>query len=109
MRVLVCGGRHFMDYERVRTMLDEVGPSHIIHGGATGADTLAGRYAEENDIPCDVFPAHWSRFGAAAGPLRNTEMLTEGKPELVVFFPGSKGTMDMVNKARKAGCEVRKG
>jgi hypothetical protein len=33
-------------------------------------------------------------------------MLDEGKPDLVIAFPGGRGTADMVKKARRAGVEV---
>lgn len=31
---------------------------------------------------------------------------SEGKPDLVVAFPGGRGTADMVKRARAAGVEV---
>ena len=33
-------------------------------------------------------------------------MLDEGKPDLVIAFPGGKGTADMARRAREAGIEV---
>jgi hypothetical protein len=33
-------------------------------------------------------------------------MLMEGKPDLVVAFPGGRGTANMIEQARKAGVEV---
>jgi hypothetical protein len=53
-----------------------------------------------------MFPAQWDRYGEAAGPIRNAWMLEFGKPDLVVAFPGGRGTADMISKARKAGIEV---
>jgi hypothetical protein len=41
--------------------------------------------------------------GKTAGPLRNQRMLDEGKPDLVVAFPGGGGTKDIVRRAVKAG------
>jgi predicted Rossmann-fold nucleotide-binding protein len=38
--------------------------------------------------------------------VRNRQMLTEGRPDLVVAFPGGKGTANMVALARKAGVEI---
>ena len=38
--------------------------------------------------------------------MRNARMLAEGKPDLVVAFPGGRGTADMVAQARKAGVRV---
>jgi hypothetical protein len=33
-------------------------------------------------------------------------MINEGKPDLVIAFPGGKGTADMVARAAQAGIKV---
>jgi len=50
--------------------------------------------------------AKWSKHGRAAGPIRNQEMIDECKPDLVVAFPGGRGTADMVRRAKAAGIRV---
>jgi hypothetical protein len=108
-RVLVCGGRDFADRAMLRHHLDllyRVGWSAVIHGGATGADTLAGEWAALRGIPVEVYPADWRRYGRMAGPMRNQRMLTDGAPDLVVAFPGGAGTADMVRRATDAGVPV---
>lgn len=110
MRVLVCGGRNYQDHERVRAVLnklhDEAGISLIIQGGARGADELAFGWARANGVPEDQYDADWEAFGSMAGPMRNKAMLDEGKPDLVIAFPGGAGTRNMIKQARKAGVEV---
>lgn len=78
----------------------------IIHGAATGADSLANRWAVVNWVRSEEYPADWKKHGAAAGPIRNQRMIDEGKPDLVVAFPGGKGTADMVSRAKAAGVRV---
>jgi len=111
MRVLVCGGRNFLDKERAFAALDllHAGPrpiTRIIQGGANGADYLAQRWANERGISSEEFVAHWQAEGRAAGPLRNQRMISQGKPDLVLAFPGGRGTADMVRRAKSAGIEV---
>lgn len=109
MRVLVCGSRHFNDYKLLEEKLDEIPEiTEIIHGAARGADTLAGRYSDAKSIRLAVYPADWNKFGKAAGPIRNTQMLVEGKPDLVVafMFKDSRGTKNMVEQAKKAGVKT---
>lgn len=109
MRVLVCGGRDYTNYEVVSRELSKLeNVEVIIHGQARGADKLAGRWAKENDIPVEAYPADWDKYGKGAGPIRNQQMLDEGKPDLVVAFPGGPGTMDMCERADKAGVKVYK-
>lgn len=59
-------------------------------------------------VPVRVFKADWDKHGKAAGPIRNQQMLDEGKPDLVLAFAGGKGTDDMCRRARAAGVEVRR-
>jgi predicted Rossmann-fold nucleotide-binding protein len=110
MRVLVCGGREFTDQrmlsERLNVLHRERGITHVIAGGARGADTLAADWAKAQGIPCDVYMADWDGLGRKAGPIRNQRMLDEGKPDIVVAFPGGQGTADMMRRARTAGLEV---
>lgn len=108
MKVLVCGSRHFNNYNLLKETLDELTITEIIHGAARGADTMGGRYAEERGTPCHAFPADWKKYGKSAGPIRNIQMLVEGKPDLVVAFmgPNSRGTAHMVSIAQKQGVET---
>lgn len=110
MRVLVCGGRHYSDREKLFSTLSQLHAATpitlIIHGGANGADSLAGVWARENGIPVQTFDADWSSHGRAAGPIRNSAMLKEGKPHLVVAFPGGRGTGNLMGQARALGVGV---
>lgn len=108
MKILVCGGRDFLDRSRVCSALERLGVkvTALIHGAARGADTLAANWAGSQGIPRKAFPADWSKDGIAAGPIRNAKMLKEGQPDLVVAFPGGKGTWDMVRRARAAKVPV---
>lgn len=115
MKVLVCGGRDFYDYERLCRVLDFVRTgrdvTHIIHGAAPGADVLSGVWANARGLECSAYPARWfdsrGRLDRAAGPIRNQRMLDENTDiGLVVAFPGGRGTADMVRRARRAGIEV---
>ncbi len=124
MRVLVCGGRDYKDKMYLWNVLDGLGPpevSVIISGMAKGADKFAAEWAKRFNFPLEEYPADWDDmsepcfpkvrgtkvYNALAGSKRNQQMLDEGKPDLVVAFPGGTGTADMVRRARKAGVEVR--
>lgn len=107
MRVLVCGGRRYSDKSRLFAALDAlpVKPTVIIHGGACGADTLAGTWARCRGIYEVRVPADWS-LGKVAGHLRNQKMLDEQAPDYCVAFPGGRGTDDMVKRCKRAGLPV---
>lgn len=102
MRILVCGGRDYQDVNRIASVLSEYSDKDvtIIHGGARGADTLAGEWAMRFAKDVVVFKADWDKYGKAAGAIRNQQMLDEGKPDMVIAFPGGRGTADMVRRAK---------
>jgi hypothetical protein len=118
-RVLVTGGRDYRDRDTVYRTLDALmadgGIAVVIHGACSewrngkrvlrGADRWADEWAWERGVEPIPCPADWVTHGRAAGPIRNGEMLTHN-PDLVVAFPGGKGTEDMKRQARADGVEV---
>ncbi len=113
MRLLVCGDRNWKDKEAIRSALMSLGPEVVIHGAARGADSLAGEVANDLNISVEVYPAQWSLYGRGAGPIRNQQMIDEGKPDMVIWFhrdlDSSKGTKNMVHKAEDLGIWVFNG
>jgi hypothetical protein len=137
MRILVCGGRGYgvptllpeingqpldtpeaaearAEAERGRFLrslqhiCDTNDVDAIIEGCATGADSLAEAFARIYGIVLRHFPADWTTYGRDAGQRRNGQMLVEGRPDLVVAFPGGRGTANMIAQAEKAGIPVRR-
>ncbi|MCJ2088359.1 DUF2493 domain-containing protein [Methylobacterium sp. E-005] len=114
MRILVCGGRdlepalvwNWLETNAQEECADALNRAshnlitHVIQGGATGADAGADRWARASRIPVLSFRADWERYGRRAGPLRNTRMLVEGQPDVVIAFQGGAGTADLIRKAR---------
>ena len=115
IRIIVAGTRTFSDYELLRSKLDGfISESNqkypgkqvvIITGAAKGADQLGSFYARNHNIPLKEFPANWTTYGKAAGPIRNQQMLDYALheiPELIVFWDGeSRGTKNMMNIAKR--------
>jgi hypothetical protein len=119
IRVIVCGGRHYGDLHHVQSVLSQwwtetsklagYQPERvvIVHGGAMGADLLAGAVAEELGFWTEAHRANRSKHGRAAGPIRNKEMADAGA-DLCIAFPGGKETVNMIATAEKAGIPVRR-
>lgn len=125
MRVLICGDRNWTDREKIAQQLrllhliydraywetdgfitgTSVDMLTIMHGAARGADTIADEEASKLGFRIQAFPADWL-LGRRAGSIRNQVML-EQHPDLVLAFHSnieeSKGTKDMVKRARAAG------
>ena len=101
VRVLVCGGRDYNDWDQLAKVLDTVHKMlniHLLgHGAARGADSLADAWAARRGIARVPYKADWFAHGKAAGPMRNRFMFKEFDPHYAVAFPGGNGTADMVS------------
>lgn len=80
----------------------------IIAGGASGADTLAIRYAKENNINYCIERAEWNKDNEyrTQGYDRN-ERMADLSDRGICFWDGkSKGTKHMIKYMRTIGKEV---
>ena len=110
-RILICGDRNWTNYTAIENLVSKLPTgSVIIQGEANGADALAKHAGLFYGHTVESYPANWNEYGLAAGPMRNKQMLDEGKPDIVyAFHPNldkSKGTRDMVKQAMRRGIEV---
>ena len=114
-KIMVTGSRHHTDDDLIWATLDDIvdgfaGNKNVvlIEGGAPGADKIAHYWAIARGYDVHTFPADWTRFGRAAGPLRNQQMVDQ-HPDYVAAFPldDSRGTWDAVRRAKSAGIPTR--
>jgi hypothetical protein len=115
--ILACGSRDYRDRSVIYLALAaqqwkwieerevEQEPILVIHGGARGADTLAGQCAAELGYEVKAFPADWDQYGKRAGILRNLQMLDE-QPDLVLAFGEGRGTNHTVAEAKRRNIPV---
>ena len=111
MRVVVGGSRSFTDYGTLEKYLDtclqDCTEITILSGHCQGADLMAERYAAERGIKVMIFAANWRRYGRAAGPIRNREMV-ECSDVVIAFWDGkSRGTRSLIEYARALKKELR--
>lgn len=89
----------------------------VVAGGADGVDTWTRHICTREKIAFAEFPAPWDFFtkqlkanSRPAGPIRNGWMIRWMRPDAVLAFhpylPGSRGTKDCVEQARKAGVKL---
>jgi hypothetical protein len=107
--VLVCGSRDWRDGDAIEQRLRLLPRgATVMHGGARGADRLAGTIADALGFDVHEYPADWDRYGRSAGAMRSLEMLDAG-PDLVLAFwkDGSKGTALTIAEASKRGIDVQ--
>jgi hypothetical protein len=110
MRLIVCGGRSFTNFELVERELTQLNCnkpiSVLIHGWIGPAASVIEHWARENDIPIVRYPPNWELHGKGAETRRNEFMLSDSRPGLVIAFPGGPDTSDLVRRALNKGVAV---
>lgn len=113
-RVIVAGGRDFDDYELLKSNLDSALRNIrkrkdviIVSGAARGADSLGERYAKEEGLRLESFPANWKEHGNKAGPIRNIEMAKVANALVAFWDQKSRGTDHMIRVAKRMDLKVR--
>lgn len=105
--VAVVGSRSFTNYELLKAKLDEIHASTpidcIVSGGARGADQLGERWAKENGVDTKIFYPEWKKFGRAAGPIRNKDIVDNAVLVLAFWNGTSTGTLSTIKLTEKAG------
>lgn len=116
MRVIIAGSReirYLLTTDYVDMVAEVVAASGwrdeitcVISGGARGIDTAGEAWARREGIPVIRYPADWDKHGKAAGPIRNELMAQNADALLAVWDGVSRGTADMIRRARKHGLKV---
>jgi hypothetical protein len=115
MKILVCGDRNWCDDITMSKFLSTFVNTNdviLIHGDARGADKMSARIGSKLGFKVLSYPAQWNIFGKGAGPIRNHQMLAENPDieEVIAFhndIERSKGTKDMISRAKKKGIKYR--
>jgi len=108
MKVIIAGGRDIEDYDLLCQVVRDSGLNilTVISGTARGVDRMGERWASQQGIPCERYPANWDKFGKAAGPIRNIEMSKVGDALIAIRKDGSRGTAHMIETMTKLGKPV---
>lgn len=106
---MISGSRYWDDMEleqKISWMFSQLPPGTLIlHGGARGVDSVAERMAPRFGFITKVFLPDWNKYGKAAGPMRNSDMLFQANYVFLFHkdISSSKGTKDVLIKCRKMG------
>jgi predicted Rossmann fold nucleotide-binding protein DprA/Smf involved in DNA uptake len=125
MRTIIAGSRSFdcgsqdhywpsLACTKCRRMVVRIGEivaksgidvTTVISGGAKGIDRYGELWASSEKIPIQKYIPEWTKYGKAAGPKRNRQMISEGLAEaaIVIWDGVSPGSYDMFTAAQAAG------
>lgn len=107
MRIVIGGCRDFNDDALFSQQVSRILASYplsetvFLSGHCSGADELAERYASEHGIQTELYPADWQRYGRAAGPIRNEQMVMQADCVIAFWDGKSRGTKSLISFAQK--------
>lgn len=103
MKVIIAGSRTIHDYKLVceAVQLSGFEITTVISGTAKGVDRLGERYARDNRLKIEKYPANWDLYRKKAGYLRNEEMARHCDAVIVVWDGYSVGSMSMIEIAKR--------
>ena len=110
MRLIIAGGRTLkLSGQELDEIMEELwvpDPDTVVTGLASGIDTAGARWARYHNIPLDLYPAEWSLYGKAAGPMRNQKMAENADGLLLIWDGKSRGSKSMKFEAEKRGLDI---
>jgi hypothetical protein len=104
-KIAVVGSRSYNDTEKIRlvlsTILEHHGKFIMVSGGCKGPDLIAETWAKENNIDTVIFLPNWKKYGRAAGPIRNKDIVNECNYLIAFWDQKSKGTKSSIKQCEK--------
>lgn len=111
MKVVIAGTRYvdpvskipFDDYGLVIQAVQRSGYTikEVVSGQAIGVDKLGEMWAQANDCEIrymPVTPQEWTKYGKAAGPMRNRRMAEYCDAAVIIWDGVSPGTRNMIDE-----------
>lgn len=102
---LIAGSRTINSYNLLEEIIEKSGfdISCIVHGGASGVDSLGKKWALKNGIHHEPFLPKWKELGLGAGHIRNAEMVKVADHAIIIWDGESRGTKGTITCCRKKG------
>ena len=109
-RIVIGGYRNFNNYEIFKNFVDlcvgqETGIT-ILSGHCKGTDLMAERYAKEKGFALEIYPADWKKYGKAAGPIRNRQMVENADTVIAFVSKTASGTKNLIENAKRLNKEL---
>lgn len=109
MKVAIIGSRNvnlhsIADFipEKIAGLMTE-----IITGGAVGVDTLALKYARENNIKATILKPEYEKYKRGAPLIRNRLIVDASDLVIAIWDGKSRGTKYTIDYAEKIGKEPK--
>lgn len=113
MKIAVSGCRDYNNYPEFYRKMEEYFENIqadeiiILSGHCRGTDSMAELYAREKGYRVEMYLPDWDRYGRAAGPKRNEQMVKDMDAAICFWDNKSRGTKSFIDYAKKNGKEIK--
>ncbi len=104
MKVAIVGSRRLTNITISKYIPKET--TQIITGGAKGIDTLAEKYADENNITKTIIKPEYKKYGIHAPLIRNKEIVEKADLIIAIWDGESKGTKSAIDYAKELNKKI---
>ncbi|WP_461085459.1 hypothetical protein [Spirosoma flavus] len=94
-------------YVQVKTALDQLGTTHLLHGAEGAGKQHAETWATETGKPETGYAPNWKEHGRAAGPIRGKKLVSDADNVLALWDGKSTGTANELKEAKRQGKRVQ--
>ncbi len=106
--VVISGSRNYQALEKIEQVIKTIpAGSIVLHGGAVGVDEYAHGVAKSLGLQIRVVLPNWEKYGRAAGPIRNKEMVSQADYVICFWNGKSAVTASTLKAAQKLGVEYQ--
>ena len=110
VKAMLACGKHFADADFIVASLARARIDHdiatIVHGGHQANGATIETWCREHDVHIVRYPANRLKHGRRAEDIRNSFMLQDSRPDLVIALPGGASTRSLINRAIAQGVPV---
>lgn len=78
----------------------------LVCGMGGAVDMASFHWAKDKGIPVKTTPAEWTKYGHAAGSIRNQKMAEYADALIAIWDSKSPGTKDMIERAKVMGLKI---
>lgn len=110
MKVIIAGTREGCSYSIINEAVARFQAEHgeiaeVFSGKCRGVDSKGEAWAAINNVPVRPFP-YLKNLGGYGGPARNQQMVNAADGLIVIRYPSSSGSLDVLTKANEKGIPV---
>ncbi len=112
INIAIVGSRDFNNFDVFKDKLEPILSKlmaridNIVSGGAKGTDSMAEKYAIDNNLSTIIYKPDWEKHGNSAGIIRNRTIIKSSDLIIAFLIKNSRGTSNSIKVAKELKKEI---